>query len=76
VLHILLDPISASVPGRSLEFMSLSEVSGGIFREISPDPFLRSDRQGAEVSEPVQELRGEDKPCPAPRALSVRALPG
>jgi len=53
VLHILQDPILASVPGRSLEFMNLSEVSGGIFREISHDPFLRSDRQGVEVSEGV-----------------------
>jgi len=42
VLHILSDPISASVPDSSLEFMNLSEVSGEIFRKISHDHFLRT----------------------------------
>jgi hypothetical protein len=33
VLHILSDPILASVPDGSLEFMNLSEDSVGIFKE-------------------------------------------
>jgi hypothetical protein len=42
VLHILSDPILASVPGGSLDFINLSEVSGGIFRKYSHDHFLRT----------------------------------
>ena len=42
VLHILSDPILASVPCGSLDFINLSEVSGGIFRKYSHDHFLRT----------------------------------
>ncbi len=42
MLHILSDPILDSVPGSSLEFIYLSEVSGRILRKYSHDHFLRT----------------------------------
>lgn len=40
--RILSDPILASVPDGSLEFMNLSEDSGGIFKKNSHDRFVRA----------------------------------
>ena len=42
MLHNLSDPILVSVPGSSLEFISISEVSGRILRKYSHDHFLRT----------------------------------
>ena len=46
--HILSDPILASVPGSSLEFIYLSEVSGGIFRKYSHDLDAEKVQEGTE----------------------------
>jgi hypothetical protein len=74
VLHILQDPILASVPDRSLEFMNLSELPGGIFKKISHDPFLRPDRKGAEVSEGVENDTGAVRQASAPLPDGIRSL--
>ena len=46
--HILSDPTLVSVPGSSLEFICLSEVSGGIFRKYSHDLDAEKVQEGTE----------------------------